>query len=96
MTVQTRQVAVGTTATLLSTGLDDYTSGRTVEIVNPSTSGGPIYLGGADVTTTGTTKGRELVAGASGYAVDLNGADQLYAIVATGTVTVTVTQTGVA
>lgn len=85
MPIKSRQVTVGTTATLLTTQTLHWTN---VAVQAPS--GAVMYVGGSDVTTT---NGFPVAAGAS-MAFDLEGED-IYAVVATGTGTAYVIERGV-
>lgn len=89
MAVQPDQVAVGTTATELTTAPTDTVAGQSLAIRNKGTAS--VYLGGAGVTTG---NGFELAAGES-LSVDLAEGERLYAIAASGTVPVHVLRTGV-
>lgn len=90
MAVSTRTVSVGTTATQLDAAEADANTGYSILVRNAGTS--TIYLGGSDVDTS--TKGYPLAAGES-VAFDLYLAEHLYGIVASGTVSATVLQSGV-
>lgn len=84
MSVKTTNVAtVNTTATqLIDAGRRSYNAPLSVSIENEGSV--DIFIGGADVTASGATKGRKVVAGGS-YELDLHSGDVLYACVAAGT-----------
>ncbi len=92
MAVSTAQIPVGTTATLLS-GVDPGSGGAPngQSLVLSNTGAATVFIGGPGVTTT---TGYPVPAGAE-YSLDLDGLETLFAIVATGTVTVAVLRTGV-
>lgn len=87
MAVVSVQVQVGTTPTLLSGSADGGAPGIAVAVTNQGAAS--IFLGGPAVTTAGY----ELVPGATATA-DLVGSDELYGIVASGTVRADVLRTG--
>jgi hypothetical protein len=84
------QVSVGTTATLLSSASAGR-DGQTVLVQNP-TSGVNVFVGGAGVTTS--SYGYLLQAG-SAFAIDLQGGEGIYAVVASSTQAVGVIRQGV-
>jgi len=92
--VKSAQVAVATTATVLS-GVDPGDAnaspdGQSVLVSNP-VGGVSVYLGGSDVTTA---NGYLLLAGEK-VPADLGGKEILYGCVASGTQSVYVLRTGV-
>lgn len=89
MAVTSAQVSVTTAATLLSAVETDSIAGESLSLNN--TGAGVVYLGPSGVTTA---NGFPLAAGALQF-VDLQPGDNLYAIVATGTVVLAVLRTGV-
>lgn len=90
MAVSARAVTVATTATQLDTnGRPRSRGGQSLSAYNDGAA--TVYLGGADVTTAA---GYPLAAGEH-MAFDLNGGDQLFGIVASGTVAVRVLEIGV-
>jgi hypothetical protein len=90
MALEHAQVSVGTTATLLSSASAGR-DGQTVLVQNP-TSGVNVYVGGAGVTTS--SYGYLLQAG-SAFAIDLQGGESIYAVVASSTQAVGVIRQGV-
>jgi hypothetical protein len=92
LAVKSRAVSVATTATRLdsTTDQDDASSGQAVAVYNNGAS--TVYLGGSAVTTA---TGAPVAAGAWGPGFDLTISDQLYGIVASGTVEVRVIETGI-
>lgn len=83
MAVAGKRVTVNTSATKLNSNTSDAVSGSTIVARNKDASAA-VDLGGSGVTTgTGFT----LAAGES-VAFDLSGADDLYAVTASGTVVV--------
>lgn len=95
MTVKTAAITVGTSATLLTTNADStkaFEGGYqcTAELDNTDASV-TVYVGGPDVTTS---TGTRLLAQAQ-KAYDLGPDDALYGIVASGSVSVRVLETGV-
>lgn len=90
--MQNAVVTVGTTATLLSATEQAPVNGQHLLVTNPGPT--TVYVGSGTVTTGGATKGTAVVAGAS-ISVDLEGAEQLHGIVASGTQDVDVLRTGV-
>lgn len=91
MAVNSRAVSVATTATRLdaTTDGDDSISGQAIAVYNNGAS--TVYCGGSSVTTS---NGLPIAAGTA-WSFDLSIADQLYGIVASGTVEVRVIETGV-
>ena len=83
-------VSVGTTATLLSASAAGR-DGQTVLVQNPS-GGATVYLGGSGVTNT--DYGYVLEAGVA-FAIDLQGGESLYGVVASSTQSVSVIRQGV-
>lgn len=77
MSMTSAQVSVGTTATVLVTGIKG-----SAELTIKNAGAASVFLGGSGVTTT---TGLDL---ASGATVGLTVHESLYGIVATGTVTV--------
>lgn len=93
MAARSRLVTVTTTATALnnSNELGDSIAGSAGLIYNDGTV--TVYVGGADVATSGATKGVPL---AAGQPMDIAGqGDVLYGRVATGTCDVIVLEVGV-
>jgi hypothetical protein len=90
MAIGHARVSVGTTATLLS-GASAGRDGQTVLVQNP-TGGVDLYLGGEGVTTASYGY---LVAAGGAFAVELQGGEQLYGVVASSTQTVGVLRQGV-
>lgn len=90
MAIDHERVSVGTTATLVGDAGRDR-DGFTVMIQNPA-GGASVFLGGPGVTTT--DYGYEVVAGGD-VGVELLKGETLYAVVATGTITVNVLKVGV-
>lgn len=90
MSLAHERVSVGATATQISS---DYAGkdGQTVLIQNPSASV-VVYLGGDGVTTA--SYGYSLGA-VSDMSIDLQDGEKLYAVVASGTLTVNVLRQGV-
>lgn len=86
--MQTSQVSVGTTRTALST----VDRKRTV-VVKHTTTGSTVYLGGPDVTASGATGGWAMGSD-DPMEFDLGVDEELYAITASGTVTVYVMSVG--
>lgn len=86
MSVASSSISVGTTATLLATGLN----GPSWVYLHAPTGGNTIYVGTSAVTTT---TGLELPKGALNT-FWVAETDKLYGIVATGTQSVMVLQTG--
>lgn len=84
--MQTSQVSVTTTRTALST----VDRKRTV-VVKHTTTGSTVYLGGPDVTASGATGGWALGADDP---IEMELDESLYAITASGTVTVYVMSVG--
>ena len=85
------RVSVSTTSTLLSKAdPSDAVKGEAVAVQNPSTTA-TVYLGGAGVTAV--DYGYELAPGGE-VAIDLEPAEPLYAVVASGSVTVNVLYQG--
>jgi hypothetical protein len=84
--IKTRQVSVGTTATRLSS--DTY-FGSSIAIEAGSVD---LFIGDSAVTTSGATGGFKVTAGAT-IALDLGGED-VFGVVASGTSTVYVLETG--
>lgn len=84
------QIAVGTSATSLTTTDNDDVEGQSLHVQNPS-AGTVVYLGGPGVTAA--SYGYALLPGA-GASVDLEPREPLYAVVETGTVTVNVLYQG--
>ena len=83
-------VSVGTTATLLSASTAGR-DGQTILVQNPA-SGATVYLGGAGVTTS--SYGYSLDGGVA-FAIDLQGGEALYGVVASSTQSVSVIRQGV-
>lgn len=90
MAVASSQKTVATSATLLTSAATDTVSGASVLLCNRHASASA-YIGKVDVTTS---TGFELKAGES-IALDIDGAEALYGIVASGTGTVHVLEVGV-
>lgn len=88
-----RRVSVGTTATRLDTVEGNDRTGQKIIVKNPSASAASVDVGGATVTSGA---GFELEAGAS-MSAELTDYDEeaVYAITASGTVTVHIFETGV-
>src|SRR5687768_2416603 len=96
MAVRSRLVSVTTTATALNnlatTGGDDSIGGSAAVVYNNGSV--TVYVGGADVTTSGATMGLPVGPGES---VNVEGhGDVAYGIVATGTCDMIVLEVGVA
>ncbi len=89
MAVTSAQITVGATPTRVSAAESDSVYGSSLIIRNAGAC--DVFLGNAGVTTT---TGFAVAAGAE-YSFDLASGDDLFAIVATGTVTVAVLRTGV-
>ena len=90
MATDARAVSVGTTATRLDTASEtDNVRGSSVAIYNNGAS--TVYVGPSDVATA---DGYPLAAGEH-LSVDVDDADGIYGIVASGTVEVRVLETGV-
>lgn len=87
MAVKPRQVTVGTTATEL-TGTDTDTRTGHAILVRPAAA---VFVGGPGVTTA---DGYPLAAGVE-LALDLGTGERLFAVAASGTVSVSVLRTGV-
>lgn len=88
MSISSSSVTVGTTPTLISTGIRrSLHDTQWVDIANPS-GGVTIYLGGPNVTTS---NGRPVVAGAS-WSATLGPDDVLYACVSSGSQAINVIQ----
>ena len=90
MAVGHERVSVGTAATVVGDASRDR-DGFTVIIQNP-TGGASVFLGGPGVTTS--DYGYEVVAGGD-VGVELLKDEELYAVVASGTITVNVLRVGV-
>ena len=90
MALDPRAVSVATTATRIDTSSEtDLARGSSVAVYNNGAA--TVYLGDADVTTS---IGYPLAAGAH-FAIDLDPAEALYGIVASGTVEVRVLEAGI-
>lgn len=87
MAVSASRVTVGTAATELSGTDHDRRSGSSV-LIRPTAD---VYVGGPGVTTAAGY----LVPAGMEFAVDLVGADRLFAVAATSGVAVSVLRTGV-
>lgn len=88
MTVYSRLVSVGTTATALNDSPGSADSAAAMYNDGAAT----VYVGGADVTTSGATKGLPFLAGAT---ITLEGqSDVLYGRVAAATCDVVVLEIG--
>jgi hypothetical protein len=88
-----RTVTVGATPTLVELRADPASRlGWGLEVTNPGPA--TVYVGGPDVTTTGTNTGRAVPAGTQ-LAFDLDPGERVYLRVATGTQAVTIFATGV-
>jgi hypothetical protein len=85
------RLSVGTTPVKLTGTTGDRRAGQAALVQNPSGSAAPVFLGAEDVTTS--DYGHELVAGSS-LPIDLGDGEELYGVVATGTVTVNVLRGG--
>lgn len=84
-------ILVGTTPTRLDTAVEGGADGvSAIAIYNNGAA--TVYLGGADVTTTG---GVPVAASSWGPGMDMLASEGLYGIVAAGTVEVRVLETGV-
>lgn len=94
MTVKTTAVSVGTTATRLDQADDtgDRQPGESIAVYNDSST--VFYVGGADVTATGATKGVPVAANSWGPGLDLMTGDLVYGITASGTASAIVLETG--
>lgn len=91
MAIYTSQTSVGTTATLigpLHSTMADNQAGGSISIYNPGAVA--VVLGNATVTTT---NGFTLISGAT-FQADLQPGELIYGVVATGTQTVQVLETG--
>lgn len=89
MAIATAQVSVGTTATALAAYEHAGRTGNSIAVQNVDSTNA-VYLGASGVTT-GT--GYKLTAGSS-IAFDLDDGETLYAIAASGTVTIHTLRTG--
>jgi hypothetical protein len=91
MAVNSRAVTVTDAATRLdaSTDGDDSMAGQAIAVYNNGAS--TVYLGGSTVTTA---TGVPVAASSWGPGMELSISDQLYGIVASGTVEVRVLETG--
>lgn len=94
MAFRSRLVTVGTSATAVSstTGDGDGVSGSAGTVMNVGSA--RVFLGGADVTTSGAASGLWLDPG-DAYSWEASGADVLYGRVASGTCDVGVNEVGV-
>lgn len=92
MAILSRAVSVATTATRLdsTTDNDDSISGSSIIVYNNGAS--TIYIGGSGVTTA---TGTPVAASSWSPGIDLQSADALYGIVASGTVEARVFESGV-
>jgi hypothetical protein len=92
MAASSRAVTVTTTATRLDSTTDDADGpfGQGLAIYNNGSA--TIYLGGSDVTTA---NGSPVPAGTWGPGFEMHQQDELYAIVASGTVEVRVLEVGI-
>jgi hypothetical protein len=86
MSLSATKVTIGTTATLIATGL----TGASWVYLHAPTGGNTVHIGGSDVTTA---TGLELPKGAL-HEFWLAETDKLYGIVATGTQPLMIMQTG--
>lgn len=92
MAVRSKNLTIGTTPVALVTGQDADFNPNYRDIAVTNSSDATVYLGGPDVTTT---NGFPLPVGAS-LSFDQVAADAIpYAIVATGTATLSVLELGV-
>lgn len=89
MALSGRRVSVGTSATPLTTSATDLVAGQSLLVHNPATNSASVDLGASSVTTGA---GFALAPGES-VSIDTFG-DVLYAVAASGTVTVHVLETG--
>lgn len=85
MPILSTRVSVGTSPTILSNPVNGSLTDP-ISVVVKNIGGASVYLGGAAVQST---DGLELAAGET-LAVDLMGGDVLYAVTASGTVSVAV------
>lgn len=91
MAIKTQVVVVNNTPTRLDVAPDaDLQTGQSISIVPTA----DIFIGGPDVAASGVTKGR-LVEADEEFSLDLKGSDKLYGIAASGSVDVSVLQSGV-
>lgn len=90
MAIAHERVVVAATATKVADAERDR-DGFTVMVQNPA-GGASVFIGGPGVTTS--SFGYEVVAGAE-IGVELTKDEELYAVVATGTITVNVLRIGV-
>lgn len=91
MTIASKVVSVGTTATQINTAPRDATAGQTLLARIPTDAAVSVFLGGTGVTTS---TGVEVKAGES-LTVELNRSEELYGIVSSGTVDVEVLEAGI-
>lgn len=89
MSIRSVQVSVGTTPVLLGSPEADHRDGSAIAVTAPV--GADLYLGGPSVTST---TGFRLTAGGTA-SLDLSPSELLYGVLASGTGTVFVLQTGV-
>jgi hypothetical protein len=89
MSIRSAQVSVGTTPKPLGSLEADHRNGNAIAVTAPA--GADLYLGGPDVTST---TGFRLAAGGTA-SLDLSPSELLYGVLASGTGTVFVLQTGV-
>jgi len=90
VTIQSAAVSVGTTATALNAA--ESAGSDRVSLVVYNNGASTIYVGGSDVTTS---NGVPIAAGASLAVNELDVAERLYGIVASGTVEARVLRQGV-
>lgn len=91
MAVASRSVTVTTSATRLDSSAEtDLVSGSSLILYNNGSA--TVYVGGSDVTTS---NGVPVAASSWGPSIDLDGAEGVYGIVASGTVDVRVLEAGV-
>lgn len=90
MAIQAAVVSVGTTPTRLDALDTGYVGGTAIAVAVPA-DGVTVYLGGSNVSTGA---GFPLTAGTS-IAVDLDGAEAIWAIVSSGTQSVNVLRQGI-
>ena len=91
MAIAHARVSVATTATKLTGTTTDTRAGQTTLVQNPSAAAASVFLGAAEVTTA--SYGHELVPGSS-LSIDLATGEDLYGVVASGTITVNVLRGG--
>jgi hypothetical protein len=96
MAGSTRRVDVTTTAAQISTNDTGNMAGSTLLLTNPTTNTASVWCGFSAAITPGTTKATDGLEIAPGGSVEFDlGSEAVFAVAASGTVTVSVAEVGI-